>query len=72
MSELEFEELLKELEDTSNSDWEGLDDVLALVPGALERLKGMEGEIEKWDYWAELFMIHEKMEEIKKGGELPN
>jgi hypothetical protein len=49
--ELEFEELVKELEDSSDIRWEGLDEIVDLVPGALKRLKSMKSEDDKLQYY---------------------
>ena len=67
--ELEFEELVKELDNFSDSRWEGLDEIVDLVPGALEKLKSMNGEYEKLHYYGELMEIARKLEEFKKGKE---
>ena len=71
-SEFEFEELVKELDDFSDDPWEELDDIVGLVPGALEKLKSMDGEYEKLHYYGELMEIAQKIEEFKKGKEVPN
>ena len=71
-SELEFEELVKELDDFSDDPWEELNDIVAMVPGALEKLKSMDGEYEKLYYYGELMEIARKLEEFKKGKEAPN
>ena len=71
-SELEFEELVKDLEDFSDDPWEELVDIVAMVPGALEKLKSMKSEIEKFHYYGELMEIAQKLEEFKKGKEDPN
>ena len=71
-SESEFEELVKDLEDYSDDPWKELDDIVAMVPGALEKLKSMKSEIEKFHYYGELMEIAQKLEEFKKGKEDPN
>ena len=71
-SELEFEELVKDLEDFSDDPWEELNDIVAMVPGALEKLKSMDGEYAKLHYYGELMEIARKLEEFKKGKEDPN
>ena len=71
-SELEFEELVKDLEDFSDDPWEELNDIVAMVPGALEKLKSMKSEIKKFHYYGELMEIAQKLEEFKKGKEDPN
>ena len=71
-SELEFEELVKELDDFSDDPWEELNNIVAMVPGALEKLKSMDGEYEKLYYYGELMEIARKLEEFKKGKEDPN
>jgi hypothetical protein len=43
-----------------------------MVPGALEKLKSMDGEYEKLHYYGELMEIARKLEEFKKGKEDPN
>jgi hypothetical protein len=68
-SELEFEELVKDLVDFSDDPWEELNDIVAMVPGALEKLKSMKSEIEKFHYYGELMEIAQKLEEFKKGKE---
>jgi len=71
-SELEFEELVKDLEDFSDDPWEELNDIVAMVPGALEKLKSMKSEDDKYYYYEELYEIASKLEEFKKGKEVPN
>ena len=71
-SEFEFEQLVEELEDFSDEPWEELDDIVGIVPGALERLKSMKSEDDKLQYYGELMEIARKLEEFKKGKEEPN
>ncbi len=49
-----------------------LADIVAMVPGALEKLKSMKSADEKWYYFEELMEIASKLEEFKEGKEEPN
>ena len=73
-SEFELEELVEELEGVylPDSRLEELDEIVDMVPGALEKLKSMDGEYEKLYYYGELMEIAQKLEEFKKGKEDPN
>ena len=73
-SEFDFEELLEELEGVylPDSRLEELDEIVDMVPGALEKLKSMKSEIEKFHYYGELMEIAQKLEEFKEGKEDPN
>ena len=73
-SEFELEELVEELEGVylPDSRLEELDEIVDMVPGALERLKSMKSEDDKLQYYGELMEISRKLEEFKKGKEIPN
>ena len=73
-SEFELEELVEELEGVylPDSRLEELDEIVDMVPGALERLKSMKSEDDKLFYYEELYEIASKLEEFKKGKEDPN
>ena len=73
-SEFELEELVEELEGVylPDSRLEELDEIVDMVPGALERLKSMKSEDDKLFYYEELYEIASKLEEFKKGKEEPN
>jgi|TARA_B100000959_G_C14877325_1_gene580990 hypothetical protein len=73
-SEFELEELVEELEGVylPDSRLEELDEIVDMVPGALERLKSMKSEDDKLFYYEELYEIASKLEEFKKGKEIPN
>ena len=73
-SEFELEDLVEELEGVylPDSRMEGLDDIVDMIPGALEKLKSMESEYDKLHYYEELCEIASKLEEFKEGKELPN
>ena len=72
--EFELEELVEELEGVylPDSRLEELDEIVDMVPGALEKLKSMDGEYEKLFYYGELMEIARKLEEFKEGKEIPN
>ena len=65
-----YPESAKEL--LPDSRLEVLDEIVDMVPGALEKLKSMDGEYEKLHYYGELMEIARKLEEFKKGKEDPN
>jgi len=65
-----YPESAKEL--LPDSRLEKLEEIVDMVPGALEKLKSMESEDDKLNYYSELSAIHEKLEEFKKGKELLN
>ena len=73
-SEFELEELVEELEGVylPDSRLEELDEIVDMVPGALEKLKSMKSEDDKYYYYGELYEIASKLEEFKKGKEIPN
>ena len=73
-SEFELEELVEELEGVylPDSRLEELDEIVDMVPGALEKLKNMKSEDDKHYYYEELYEIASKLEEFKKGKEEPN
>ena len=56
----------------SDSRLEKLEEIVDMVPGALERLKSMKSEDDKLFYYEELYEIASKLEEFKKGKEEPN
>ena len=56
----------------SDSRLEKLEEIVDMIPGALEKLKSMKSEIEKFHYYGELMEIAQKLEEFKKGKEDPN
>ena len=66
----EYPESAKEL--LPDSRLEVLDEIVYIVPGALEKLKSMKSTDEKWYYLDELMEIASKLEEFKKGKEVPN
>ena len=43
-----------------------------MIPGALEKLKSMKSELDKFYYYGELAEISAKLEEFKEGKEIPN
>ena len=49
-----------------------LEEIVDMIPGALEKLKSMKSTDEKWYYLDELMEIASKLEEFKKGKEVPN
>jgi len=51
---------------------EELEEIVDMVPGALEKLKSMKSTDEKWYYLEELMEIASKLEEFKEGKEEPN
>ena len=65
-----YPESAKEL--LPDSRLEVLDEIVYIVPGALEKLKSMKSTDEKWYYLDELMEIASKLEEFKKGKEVPN
>ena len=65
-----YPESAKEL--LPDSRLEVLDEIVYIVPGALEKLKSMKSADEKWYYYEELMEIASKLEEFKKGKEEPN
>ena len=69
-----YPELAKELEVLylPDSRLEELDNIVDMVPGALEKLKSMKSADEKWYYYEELLEIASKLEEFKEGKEEPN
>ena len=73
-SEFELEELVEELEGVylPDSRLEELDEIVDMVPGALEKLKSMKSIDEKYYYYEELLEIASKLEEFKEGKEEPN
>ena len=72
--EFELEELVEELVGVylPDSRLEELDEIVDMVPGALERLKSMKSEDDKLFYYEELCEIASKLEEFNKGIEIPN
>ena len=72
--EFELEELVEELEGVylPDSRLEELDEIVDMVPGALEKLKNMKSEDDKYYYYGELYKIASKLEEFKKGKDIPN
>ena len=56
----------------SDSRLEKLEEIVDMIPGALEKLKSMKSEIKKFHYYGELMDIAQKLEEFKKGKEDPN
>jgi uncharacterized spore protein YtfJ len=65
-----YPESAKEL--LPDSRLEVLDEIVDMVPGALEKLKSMKSTDEKWYYLEELMEIASKLEEFKEGKEEPN
>ena len=56
----------------SDSRFEKLEEIVDMVPGALEKLKSMKSTDEQWYYLEELMEIASKLEEFKRGKEEPN
>ena len=56
----------------SDSRLEKLEEIVDMVPGALEKLKSMKSIDEKYYYYEELLEIASKLEEFKEGKEEPN
>jgi hypothetical protein len=71
-SEFEFEKLVAELEDFSDCRFDEYYDIVDMIPGALEKLKSMKSELDKFYYYGELSEIASKLEEFKEGKEIPN
>ena len=71
-SEFELEKLVEELEDFSDCRFEEYYDIVEIVPGALQKLKSMKSELDKFYYYGELAEISAKLEEFKEGKEIPN
>jgi len=71
-SEFELEELVEGLEDFSDCRFEEYYDIVDMIPGALEKLKSMKSELDKFYYYGELAEISAKLEEFKEGKEIPN
>jgi hypothetical protein len=65
-----YPESAKEL--LPDSRLEVLDEIVDMVPGALEKLKSTKSTDEKWYYLEELMEIASKLEEFKEGKEEPN
>ena len=65
-----YPESAKEL--LPDSRLEVLDEIVDMVPGALEKLKSTRSTDEKWYYLEELMEIASKLEEFKEGKEEPN
>jgi uncharacterized spore protein YtfJ len=65
-----YPESAKEL--LPDSRLEVLDEIVDMVPSALEKLKSMKSTDEKWYYLEELMEIASKLEEFKEGKEEPN
>ena len=65
-----YPESAKEL--LPDSRLEVLDEIVDIVPGALEKLKSMKSTDEKWYYLEELMEIASKLGEFKEGKEEPN
>ena len=65
-----YPESAKEL--LPDSRLEVLDEIVDMVPGALEKLKSMKSADEQWYYLEELMEIASKLEEFKEGKEEPN
>ena len=65
-----YPESAKEL--LPDSRLEVLDEIVYIVPGALEKLKSMKSTDEQWYYLEELMEIASKLEEFKEGKEEPN
>ena len=51
---------------------ETLDIVVKSIPGAMGKLKSIDGEIDKFSYYQELCCIALKLEEFQEGKETPN
>jgi len=71
-SEFELEELVEELEGFSHCRLDVYYDIVDMMPGALEKLKSMDSDYDKLNYYHELSEIYEKLEEFKEGKEIPN
>ena len=56
----------------SDSRLEKLEEIVEMLPGALEKLKSMKSIDEKYYYYEELLEIASKLEEFKEGKEIPN
>ena len=56
----------------SDSRLEKLEEIVDMIPGALEKLKSMKSIDEKYYYYEELLEIASKLEEFKEGKEEPN
>ena len=65
-----YPESAKEL--LPDSRLEVLDEIVDMVPGALEKLKSTKSTDEKWYYLEELMEIASKLEEFKEGKEEQN
>ena len=51
---------------------ETLEIVVKSIPGAMEKLKSIDGEVEKLEYYNELLSIVQKLENFREGKESPN
>ena len=51
---------------------ETLEIVVKSIPGAMEKLKSIDGEVEKLEYYNELLSIVQKLENFREGKENPN
>ena len=51
---------------------EELELVVKSIPGAMEKLKSIDGEVEKLEYYNELLSIVQKLENFREGKESPN
>ena len=56
----------------SDNRLEKLEEIVDIIPGALEKLKSMKSVDEKYYYYEELLEIISKLEEITESKELPN
>ncbi len=65
-----YPESAKEL--LPHSRLEVLDEIVDMVPGALEKLKSIDGEVEKLEYYIELMAIAQKLDNFREGKEDPN
>ena len=73
ISELDYSEIAEKLDDIDTSEiFKPLEEVIDAIPGALEKLKSIDGEVEKLEYYNELMSIVRKLETFKEGEENPN
>jgi len=71
--ELDYSEIADKLDDIDTSEiFKSLEEVIDAIPGALEKLKSIDGEVEKLEYYIELMAIAQKLDNFREGKEDPN
>ena len=71
--ELDYSEIADKLDDIDTSEiFKPLEEVIDAITGALEKLKSIDGEVEKLEYYNELMAIALKLDNFREGKEDPN